>query len=221
MLVAIGLGSWATSQPSREETLPLVLSPEVFDFGQVKRDKLSGEFRLTNESGEPIQILHVLTSCTCENIEVPRKRLEPGQAVPCKFTWDARRGQGESRISFQVVYKTLHEQKVRYARCVCRADVVAPFTFEPREFRFSPAAKEVQTAIVKFRASDKVDFAVTDARCLHRAFSTRCDPAKNEVIVSFDPSAWQKQDADLDLKVRVTTSVDPGVDCLVPVCVRE
>lgn len=221
LLVAVALACLALATKPPQKSVLLVPSPEVYDFGEVKRGDLDGEFALTNESEKPIQILHVLVTCTCQKVGVPRKRLEPGQSVQGRFRWDTRRERGESQTHFDVVYKVVGEDEMRQTRCVCRGNVIAPYALEPEGFSFSSATKEVQTATVRFWPLDKSDLKVTGATCLHAAFSAKCDAAKNEVIVSFDPSKWHEHDADFDHQVRVRTSSDAGFDCLVPVRFRE
>ncbi len=70
LAVATGLACLAVSQQPRESAGPLVLSPAVVDFGTVRRGDLDGEFELTNDSDQAVQILHVVVSCACEKVVV-------------------------------------------------------------------------------------------------------------------------------------------------------
>jgi hypothetical protein len=221
LLAATVLAYFAVPErpPAKHELL--VASPDVFDFGGVKRGELAGEFTLTNESPSTIQLLHVIRSCSCQSVDVPRKRMEPKESVHAAFQWDVRRLRGESYTQFIVVYKVVGEGEIRYTKCVCRGDVTAPFEIEPNEFSFFFARKELQTARVTFLSTEHRDFAVQEALCVHPAFSATCDRKTNEVVVSFDPSRWHDEDGACEHHVKVRTTKDSLFDCLVPIRVRN
>jgi hypothetical protein len=221
LLIATGLACWAVKLQPSEKALLLAPSPEVYDFGKVRRGEFEGEFTLMNKSDKPLQILHVMLTCSCHKARVPHKTLEPGESVQGTFQWDARQEHGESQSHFSVVYRLADEPEMRYTNCVFRGNIIAPFEFEPKEFTFTLGKKEVQTATVRFWSSEIGDFAVTGATCLHPALSATCDAPRSEVIVSFDPRRWDEHDADFDHQVRVRTSSDPGFDCPVPVRFHE
>ena len=211
VLIAVSLAYLATLGHVPEKRPRLVAAPELLDFGEVRRQTLDGEFTLTNQSETPIQILHVLLSCACESVEVPRKRLEPGESVKARFTWDARRNQGESRNHFSVAYKVPDEDGVRYAHCIWRGNVAIPVEWEPTEVRFSLSQKEVQTDTIHFWSSEQDSLSITEATCIHPALSAAADPETNEVTVSFDPSRWHPGDEHAAHQVRVRTGSDPPV----------
>ena len=216
LLGATGLAYFAVTGQSPEEEVFLVSSPEVYDFGRAKQGKLKGTFRLTNQSDKALQILHVLVTCDCGVVNVPRKKLKPGESIDAAFTWDVRGKRDETTSHFRIVFKLDAEKNVRYASCVCRGDIVPDFEYEPKELEFSFARKELQEATIKFWSTQK-RFAVTDAICLHPAFSALCDVQGQEVSVTFDPSKVIKQDKNFSHKIEVKTNSENEPSCFVSV----
>ncbi len=178
---------------------------------------MEGEFTFVNEGGKPIQILHVLVSCKCQEVEMPRAQIAPGKSLQGKFKWDAREDQGESGAHFKVVYKIDNEEEMRNVDCVVRADILAPFGFGPKEVEFSLAAKEVQTAVVDFWASESGDFVLEGAECRHPALLAECMTEDRQVVVFFDPSKWHKDDLRAKSSLRVVASNDPGKGYAIPI----
>lgn len=217
LLIAAVVAYHAASLDSPKPSVSLVCSPAVYDFGVVTRGELVGHFTFTNKADEPIQILHVLVSCTCQKVDVPRARLEPGESVQGNFRWDARSEQEESRSHFRVVYRVDTEKSMRYLKCVSRAKVLAPFEFQPREVTFSSVRKEVQTAVIHFWASEGSEFALEGAECRHPSLSARCIAEESEVVVTFDPSRWHKDDLTAKSSVRILASNDPGKGYTIPI----
>jgi len=217
LALAAGLAYWAISLRPPENTLPLDPSPKVYDFGKVRQAQLEGEFTLTNCLERPIQTLHVVTTCTCQEVKLARTVLEAGGSVKVPFRWDTRRQIGESQTSFAVAYKVMGGDETLYANCTVRGNIIPPFQFEPKEFLFSSTKKEIQTAVVKFASTEIASFALLDATCPHAASSPGCDLERNEVILFFDPDEWENRDVDCDHKVRLRLTRNCGMECSVPV----
>ena len=59
-----------------------------FDFGQIKKgEQLKRSFKFTNETGKPLTISGINTSCGCTGSEIKESSLAPGQSteVTVKF----------------------------------------------------------------------------------------------------------------------------------------
>jgi hypothetical protein len=216
LAVALALAFHAATLESRDATAPLTCSPTEMDFGEVARGDVRGEFVFANHGVEPIQLLHTQLSCSCQKVEMPRARVNPGNSVKCSFIWDTSGQQGEAKSGFVVAYKLASEDKVRRLYCACKGNVILPYEFQPRELTFDFLEKKAQTGLLRFSSSAHHAFAVTDALCFHPAFSAEVRPA-NEVAVTFDPSKWQAGDTSFDHFVRVRTNVDPMSVCRVRV----
>lgn len=221
LLAAAALACYAMSLQPAVSPAHLACCPAVYDFGVVRRGTLDGRITLINRADVAIQILHVVVSCTCQKVELPRARLEPRDAVEAQFTWDARGEQDEAGSRFTVAFRLAGEDQLRYLVCPFRAHILPPFEFAPGQFGFSLARKEVQTAAVECWCSDAPNFSLEWAKCLHPALSVTCDLKNRKVVVSFDPSKWQDADAGFSPQVQVKASTDPGFGYSIPVYIRD
>jgi hypothetical protein len=205
LLAAAGaLAFAAVERSSVSKSQSLVAVPDLFDFGTVRPGEHDGEFTLTNNASKGLQIIHVILTCSCETVEVPRKRLEPNESVNARFRWDSRGQYGDRQKRFSVVYRLDGEEGTRFVDCSFRGSVDAPVQFTPKELTFSLLDESPQTAVIRFSSREGAAFAIANAACAHPAFSAECT-SSNEVSVSFAKSLWTEHDTEFGHTIVVST----------------
>ncbi len=73
---------------------PLSFDKTVHDFGQVALNSgpLSCTFTVTNDSGEPLNIFAVVSSCGCTKVSWTRETIQPGEKGEISATYSNDEG---------------------------------------------------------------------------------------------------------------------------------
>ncbi|MCM8780828.1 MAG: DUF1573 domain-containing protein, partial [Candidatus Omnitrophica bacterium] len=96
--------------------------PYVWDFGEVKEGViLEHSFTLKNESGQPLNITDITTSCGCTVSEVEKKILLPGEETVIKVRFNTKGYSGSTQQFVYVKTDTLDNSVLRY---IIKADVI-------------------------------------------------------------------------------------------------
>ena len=95
ILIILGLASYGyfKSIPGVEnqtENLPKIeISPESFDFGEVKYGQLAEYTFLVKNSGKKtLEIKKVATSCACTTAEIAKEEINPGEETNLQVVYD-------------------------------------------------------------------------------------------------------------------------------------
>lgn len=113
-VVAVSCNNRSTADSSTDSTLILsdtsksgaVISFESnnYDFGKVKEgDKVTHEFKFTNEGATPLIISNATATCGCTVPEYPKEPIKPGEAGVIKVVFDSS---GKSGMQNKVVTLT-------------------------------------------------------------------------------------------------------------------
>jgi len=84
----------------------LEISPTVAELGQCKwRDSLKATFAVKNTSTEPIQLVDVARTCSCEPVNFESKELQPGESTTLMIRWDAGSGADDVTTATPLLYQ--------------------------------------------------------------------------------------------------------------------
>lgn len=94
----------------------------VWDFGKAQAgQKLEHVFDILNDTGRPMQIREVTSSCGCTVSEVSKKDLAPGDAAQVKVTFDT---QGYRGFVEQFVYVNTDSELKPLVKLSVKAEVL-------------------------------------------------------------------------------------------------
>jgi len=96
---------WDLSQPQLSPLPPLVAEPSIIDFGDIQgQNVVRGTSIIKNTTEQPIRILHVIVSCTCNDVTLRQGELLPGKTTELSVDWDIRGRMGNTAASLAIVY---------------------------------------------------------------------------------------------------------------------
>ncbi len=89
----------------------LVPSTYALDVGDVKQCDIPGNITLTNHSDTTIELVHIVKTCRCSEVNASAKEVLPGQSVHLEIDWDTRGMRGRGRSDFVVFYRPKGESE--------------------------------------------------------------------------------------------------------------
>jgi hypothetical protein len=103
---------------------PLVAEPAIIDFGDIQgQDIVRGTSKIKNTTSQPIQILHVIVSCTCGTVTLKPGELLPRQSTELSAAWDLHGRSGNTSETLAIIY--VLDGKEQSLAVELRANVVA------------------------------------------------------------------------------------------------
>jgi hypothetical protein len=98
-------GSKTTGAPAG--TAKIKFTEEAFDFGKIKTgDKVTHEYKFTNDSEAPLIITDSYATCGCTKPEWPKAPIKPGESGTLKVTFNSAGKSGLQDKQITVVANT-------------------------------------------------------------------------------------------------------------------
>ncbi len=153
----------APEVPRRDDAGLLVSDKMVLDFGKVEpKSKNNGEFILTNNGKEVLEIEKVGKSCGCTVPELKTKVLQPGQSVPLSVTYSANNRPGKVTKNVWIETKAPHKPKRLTMKLT--AEIVRYLKATPEKLKLNiQEQSEPQKLVIE--STDGTEFKITKAYC--------------------------------------------------------
>lgn len=182
---------------------------QYLDFGELAQgDVQSGQFRLTNRHPEPIEVVDVLTGCSCNEATPSSRQVPPGDRFTIDIKWSVGPRRGRLADVVQVVYQTASGGR-HMAELGVKANVIPDIHYSPNVLTFDP--DRPGTAVVRFTHGRRNPFVLRRASTTQAAFQVVLDADKAEVTVTFDPTAWIGIGSDPWLRVDTDSDRQPTI----------
>jgi hypothetical protein len=126
--VALGL----SVLPGTQESLGLSAEPSLLDFGTSNEGIQEQKLLLKNSNpSKAIEVLGVITACSCEKIQVPRK-ISPGQSVVVPVNWNLAGRSGLTGAAIRMDWRFENELHAKNSLVVAmEAIVLEEFVLDP------------------------------------------------------------------------------------------
>ncbi len=163
--VAAAYFAWA------ERPQSLTIDEIEKDCGQVHQgDSIEAIFHLFNGYAAPVAIEEVLGTCDCQNLDLTKQILEPGESATLTVQWRIGRLRGISSTGVLVTYL---RPDGRLARVPLRmkADVIPDISYEPAFLTFQRQLPE--TKHVSLRSNRQPGAALISAYADHQSFAVK------------------------------------------------
>ena len=105
LLAVLGYLQVVGQRPQGDRGPRIVVEPEKWDFGEVKRPAVViHDFMVRNAGRETLEIRRVSTSCGCTSAKIAKERIEPGGETILVVTYDSGAMKGEKGPLERTVY---------------------------------------------------------------------------------------------------------------------
>jgi hypothetical protein len=208
--IAAGVAAYFGRLPAEPPTPSGLFADEpVLQFGAVHQgDTRDAQFRLVNRHPEAVEILDVLTGCSCLEAKPSARQVPPGGRFTVDVKWQIgpRRGRlaDPVRVSYRTAAGGLH-----LAELILAADVVADVNYSPAELSFDPNTPG--SAVVRFTPGQRDRFVLRQATVTQAAFRAELMTDRAEVVVTFDPGRWIDIGPDAWLTVETDNPVEATI----------
>ncbi len=167
----------------------LEVLPSAFQkVGPVRQaTESSVDYTICNRASVPIRIVDLVTSCACSGVELPRRKLAPGESVTLTWKFDTGAERGSLMIRGMIAYKKEGEEEPRVLRMSLEAQIDPDYAVEPERLQFGDGRPLVQRVSISPRHIP--DLKIENATCTLRFFKARVLPKevpdKQEIEVTF------------------------------------
>lgn len=208
---------------SKAEAGGLIIESKKFNFGVLEQfTEWNRQFKISNTTSEPIQVLDIRSSCGCTSGQIEQSRITPGKSSNIDVTIDPQNRDGRYGYTLTVVWMGENSGIVNTSEFFLYGRVSPLFERSPSSFQFGDVryGEKPLTQIVRISHS-KSKTQWDDIRCSARYFT----PVKNmaskdayELTLELDPSKFPigtvRDEVKLDLLFngkKVQVPVDPTI----------
>ncbi len=140
----------------------LTVDKPVYDFGDVEpRNKIRGQFLLTNEGTEVLEIRKpIRAGCTCTKLVLKNYTLKPGQSTPLHVTYTVGAYPGKSTKTISIDTKSPGAPRTLILKVT--ANIKKIVAAKPERFRFEFRADSKHDYTVELESTDGKPFRITD-----------------------------------------------------------
>ena len=159
----------------------LTVDKRVYDFGDVEPlNKISGQFLLTNEGTEVLEIRKpIRAGCTCTKLVLKNYTLKPGQSTPLHVTYTVGSHPGKSTKTISIDTKSPGAPRTLILKVT--ANIKKIVAAKPERFRFELRANSKHEYTVELESTDGKPFRITDLISRNKVITGEFDAA-NEAV---------------------------------------
>jgi Protein of unknown function (DUF1573) len=188
--IYLGLRSESTSPLSGK----IAVFPAVYDFGTVEQNTtLSAKIHLLNGRNEFLEILSVVKSCNCSEVEVEPKLIAPGGKAEFSVSWRVGKRRGPVNETLVALCTAANDSSqpilIRLA-----ADVSPAVICDGDSLVFN--AKNPSPKKLHFKGGKGFALKLLGSGSNHGSVKTACDSETNTITIGFDPTVpgWETGD---------------------------
>lgn len=193
----------------------LVPERSAFDFGNVGQGQdLAANFTLRNDSAEALTIKTVSKSCTCTNLTLSSRHVDPAQSTTIGVTWKTKASRGSQSLQLYVVYAfpdgTTFQLPLH----------ISGFVVPDVEYKgLTQLSTKSTHSRVSFTSTTLGKVEIANPRCTHRAFTAKL-ARDGEVLIEFQPLLWSSGDS-FPVYLRVDTNSRNEPICNIPLEIQQ
>jgi hypothetical protein len=167
-----------------------LLTPNTFvlEVGDVEQGKVTGKFVLKNNSRKNIELVHIVKTCRCAEIEASAKEILPGKSTDLQVTWDTLGLRGRKRSDFVVFYRHSGEKESEKLDLSIWGNIVPEYDIEPKQITFQD--NQYGQQVIKLVPKDiSQRITIIGIKSDYPAFRFEKN-SEMECLITFEPNNW-------------------------------
>ena len=173
------------AQSKTQPVAPRVSGPETIDFGNldVSQPVHGRTAKITNNTGEPIELGPISKACSCSEATLSKQKLDPGEEAELTVAWKIAHKRGPSRDDVMLIFNS----PTRQYHCAVRLQgvILRPVDLDALQIELSAKNSTRQVALIN-KTTKPV--SILSATANHPVVKVEILPGQQSARVSLNPA---------------------------------
>ena len=161
-------------------------TPVVHQLGKIGEQENRATYVLVNNSKQRIRIASIERTCSCTELSVSAKELEPGATANVVVNWNTHGMRGRSDANFNVYYSIAENPRLHVLSLGVEGEVIPDVSYIPDDISFALGSAPLNREITFVPKSGDPQLVVLNTICDSPAFTAEV-AGPNSIRVYFEP----------------------------------